>query len=126
MKQLAWNITFFLAALAGYGQAPSDDHVTPSTVLTKASNAFRTLGSFHNTLNINVTVPGKEPTTRTIYFGAGSQGLLIDAGFRYIVASQGHLTVTQEDISDKYVPAPYNNDLRSAFHLSPYFSPHIP
>jgi thiol-disulfide isomerase/thioredoxin len=94
--------------------ARAGKQITPEEVLARASSAYRALGSFRVEMNTKVTAPDREPTERTMEFGAGPEGVFTDIGFQRIVATNGRILVTQRNIPDKYVSAPYNGDFAAA------------
>lgn len=86
----------------------------PEEVLVRASAAFRELGSFRGAMHLTVTPPGQEPTERTIDYGAGPDGVFVDAGFQRIVATDGRIRATQANVEDRYVSAPFKGDFGAA------------
>ena len=94
--------------------AHAREQMTPEEVLARASTAFRALGSFRGAMHLTVTLPGQEPTERTIDYGAGPDGVFVDAGFQRIVAANGRMLVTQVDIEEKYVSAPFKGNFGAA------------
>jgi thiol-disulfide isomerase/thioredoxin len=75
--------------------ARAGKQITPEEVLARASSAYRALGSFR-------------------VERAGPEGVFTDIGFQRIVATNGRILVTQRNIPDKYVSAPYNGDFAAA------------
>ena len=94
--------------------AHAGEPMAPTEVLARASDAFRALGSFRGAMHLSVTPPGQEPTERTIDYGAGPDGVFVDAGFQRIVAANGRILVTQVDVEDRYVSAPFQGDFGAA------------
>ena len=110
----ALKLTIATLCLAVGCNAHASKQMTPEEVLARASAAFHALGSFRGTMHLTVTPPGQEPTERTIDYGAGPDGVFIDAGFQRIVAANGRILVTQVDIEEKYVSAPFEGDFGAA------------
>ena len=94
--------------------AHSRMQITPKEILARASVAYRALGSFRGEMRMTVTSPGQEPTKRTIEYGAGPDGVFVDSGFQRIIAANERILVTQIDVADKYVSAPFKGNFADA------------
>lgn len=121
MKQsiaaLALAAAILCLAPAGDSRASSGDQhqeMTPEQVLARASAAYRALGSLRGEMHMTVISPGKDPNEQSIKYGVGPNGVFIDAGFQRIVAANGRILVTQKNVKDKYVSAPFTGDFAAA------------
>jgi thiol-disulfide isomerase/thioredoxin len=110
----ALALTTATVCLATGFNASASQQITPEEVLARASAAYRALGSFRGRMEITVTPPGREPTKRTIDYGAGPDGVFIDSGFQQIVAANERILVTQRNVEDKFVSAPFAGDFAAA------------
>ena len=107
----------FLTTLVGLGAGTSScapRSPTPESVLSRASSAYRAMGSFRGSMSLTVTLPEGETQERIIEYGAGPEGVFVDAGFQRIVATLGRVRVMQADVEDRYVSAPFDGDFGAA------------
>jgi len=116
MRGLTKRFAFTIARMCLAAGLRADARVSPSPdeVLARAAAAQRALGAFRGTMQMTVTPPGQPPAERTIEYGAGPDGVFVDAGFQRIVAAEGRIRVTQVDIEDRYVSAPFDGDFAAA------------
>ncbi len=94
--------------------SPSTAATTPSEILLRASEAYRHLGAFRGEMKIRVEMPGQPPNERTMGYGAGPEGVFVDAGFQQVVASGDRLQVVQNNVETRYVSAPYSGNFAAA------------
>lgn len=113
-RTAALALTTATLCLATGCDASARKQITPEEVLARASAAYRALGSFRGQMHFTITPPGKETRTRTFDYGAGPEGVFIDAGFQRIVAANERILVTQKNVEDKYVSAPFEGDFAAA------------
>jgi thiol-disulfide isomerase/thioredoxin len=111
---LLTTATLSLATGSSAHASVRDPQITPEEVLARASAAYRALGSFRGEMRFTAQAPGKEPSERIFKYGAGPDGVFLDAGFQRIVAANGRILVSQRNIKDKYVSAPFEGDFAAA------------
>lgn len=106
--------TLLLATGWNAGALEGETQITPEEVLERASAAYRALGTFRGEMRFTAASPGKKPAERTFEYGASPDGVFLDAGFQRIVAANGLILVSQKNIKDKYVSAPFSGDFAAA------------
>lgn len=81
-------------------------------ILKASIEAYRAVPAFRDQLTYAVVAPGAEQETKMQEYGFGPKGsVYIKNALLQAVAVDGKLYLTQSDVPDRYVAAPYDGDL---------------
>jgi peroxiredoxin len=83
--------------------------------LASSAAAYRTVVALRDKLSYSVTAPGSEQETKSEEYTFGPKGaVIVKNALLQAVALDSKLYLTQSDVSDKYVVAPYDGDFGAA------------
>lgn len=110
-----------LALLAGSmavkmtAEAEDSEVQLAHATLESSAKAYRAVVVLRDKLSYVVTAPGSEQETKTEEYGFGSKGAaFVKNALLEAVAVDSKLYLTQSDVPDRYVAAPYDGDFRAA------------
>jgi len=83
--------------------------------LASSAAAYRSVVALRDKLSYSVTAPGSEQETKSEEYTFGPKGaVIVKNALLQAVALDSKLYLTQSDVSDKYVVAPYDGDFGTA------------
>ena len=83
--------------------------------LASSAAAYRSVVALRDKLSYSVTAPGSEQETKSEEYTFGPEGaVIVKNALLQAVALDSKLYLTQSDVSDKYVVAPYDGDFGTA------------
>jgi peroxiredoxin len=83
--------------------------------LVSSAAAYRAVVALRDKLSYSVTAPGSEQETKSEEYAFGPEGaVLVENALLQAVALDSKLYLTQSDVPDRYVAAPYDGDFGAA------------
>jgi peroxiredoxin len=84
-------------------------------ILASSGKAYRTVVALRDKLSYSVIAPGSEQESKSEEYAFGPKGsVLVRNALLQAVALEGKLYLTQSDVPDRYVVAPYDGDFGAA------------
>jgi peroxiredoxin len=85
--------------------------------IESSATAYRTVVSLRDKLSYSVTAPGSEQESKSEEYAFGPNGsVLVKNALLQAVALDSKLYLTQSDVPDRYIVAPYDGDFGAALH----------
>jgi peroxiredoxin len=115
MKRMLFAIVAGWMAVMMIAEAQDTEVQRARDTLASSAAAYRAVVALRDKLSYSVTAPGSEQETKSEEYTFGPEGaVIVKNALLQAVALDSKLYLTQSDVSDKYVVAPYDGDFGAA------------
>jgi cytochrome c biogenesis protein CcmG/thiol:disulfide interchange protein DsbE len=115
MKRMLFAMAAGSMAVMMIAEAQDAEVQRARDALASSAAAYRDVVALRDKLSYSVTAPGSEQETKSEEYTFGPEGaVIVKNALLQAVALDSKLYLTQNDVSDKYVVAPYDGDFGAA------------
>jgi peroxiredoxin len=115
MKRMLFVMVAGWMAVMMIAEAQDTEVQRARDTLASSAAAYREVVALRDKLSYSVTAPGSEQETKSEEYTFGPKGaVIVKNALLQAVALDSKLYLTQSDVSDKYVVAPYDGDFGTA------------
>ena len=117
MKRMLFGMLAGTLATPMFAVAQDSEVQRARQTIESSAKAYRAVVALRDKLSYSVTAPGSEQESKSEEYAFGPKGsVLVKNALLQAVALDSKLYLTQSDVPDRYVVAPYDGDFGAALH----------